>query len=263
LRYGQRRQGQGLRCTKNREARAVALQRTPIRIYSFFTHRDCNVRDMIYSHINFPPFPHAKQCTGLYFSCRQGKTEVEEEAIHKFCKLMTIWRKWNAWAKPIIGPILCSPLDSYRAIQNITITGLPRYTPLLHPVLASMRLNLLHINIRRKLNEVPADATLNNLLRNIVRHISIDSRAPGLLTFGVNKLVVSVVPTDLDREYEDIFLGLKIDFATYALAFARTETWGWPSYYRFESDDHLMVIHVLQSYDLRRRITPATWQWLE
>jgi hypothetical protein len=262
-RSGLRRQGQGLRFTKDREARAVALQRTPIRKCSFFTHLDRDVRNIIYSHINFPPFPHAKQCTGLYFSCRQGKTEVEEEAIHKFRILMTAWKKWNAWTKPIIGPVQCSPLDSYRAIQNITISGLPRCSPHLLPVLASMRLSFLHIDIRRKVNEIPAPATLNSLLRNIIRHISIDWRAPGLLTFGVKKLLVSVVPTDLDQEYEDIFCGLKTDFATYGLAFAITGTWRWPSYYRFESDNHLMIVHVLQSYDLRRRITPTAWQWLE
>jgi hypothetical protein len=92
----QRRQGHGLRCTKDRQARAITLQETPVRSCSFFTHLNRDIRNLVYGYLSLPPFPNAKKhCRGLVFSCCQARIEIEEEAISKLRIFLILWRKWN------------------------------------------------------------------------------------------------------------------------------------------------------------------------
>lgn len=52
---------------------------TPTSILStpFFEHLTLNVRCVLYDFLVLPPFAEAKDCAGLYLSCRQAKEEMD------------------------------------------------------------------------------------------------------------------------------------------------------------------------------------------
>jgi hypothetical protein len=133
---------------------------------------------MVYGHLQLPPFPRAEECTSLFLSCRQAKTEIEEEAAHKLKVFLDLWRRWNAAAQPRIGPILTSPVKLYRDITHIIVTGMPASRPELLPTLASMRLNILHVVVTAVLQEIAlAQSELHRGLRKLIKHMAVKWRS--------------------------------------------------------------------------------------
>jgi hypothetical protein len=160
-----------------------------------------------------------------------------------------------------VGPIQISSLHSYRDIQHITVTGLPARKAYLLPLLACTHLRTLHIVIGLTSEEINlAYPILNRVLRNLVKHMAVNGRSiSGVPAFGVRRLVVAIVPTDLKGEKQELLEGSRAELEPKPELTGRRRRW--PSYYQFESEDKLMIIHVLLSYDLREPIMPSTWWW--
>jgi hypothetical protein len=71
-----------LRPTPAHTEHNMKRQRTPNRKRpnAFFEHLPLDVRRIIYDYMILPPFEEAQECAGLYLSCRQAKTEIDQAA---------------------------------------------------------------------------------------------------------------------------------------------------------------------------------------
>jgi hypothetical protein len=97
-------------------------------------------------------------------------------------------------------------------------------------------------------------------LRTLVKHIAVNGRCiPGILAFGVRRLVLTIVPKDLKGEKQETLEGSRAELEPKPKLTGKR--WRWPSNYQFESEDKLMIIHILLSHDLREPIMPSTWGW--
>jgi hypothetical protein len=88
--------------------------------------------------------------------------------------------------------------------------------------------------------------------------MAVNYRGPGFYAFGVRKLAASIVPKYVPGGMQEVLDGLGAESMSNIPTPRQSP---WPSYYQLESRDHLMLTHVLHSYDLSEPTVLPYWWW--